>query len=324
MTHTKRSEVKAVPVDPSRVNSSWQTASVSSLKQSEKIKGKNPYKAYRGASTEPYGVFWLRVKEVRPDGFLVVENMVERGKREIPSTSAAIEKDLVYPAVSGGNIVKFGTKSHFYVLVAQNPIERKGYEEQWMSSHLPLTFAYLTHFKEILTQRASYQKYFHKETKKDNKVIKREPTAPFYSMYNISEESFAKYRVVWKRMASKMVAVVLSRLRTPFGLKTAISTDTTSFFPVEDEKEAHYLCGILNSDVVDEYILSFSSPGRGFGAPSVMSHLAIPQFNSDNKIHVKIVELSQRAHDLVAQGKKIEKLQDELNEAVKRLWNIKS
>lgn len=193
-----------------------------------------------------------------------------------------------------------------------------------MGSHLPLTLAYLTHFKDILVKRASYQKYFHKEIKKDNKVIKREPIAPFYSMYNISEESFAKYRVVWKRMASKMVAVVLSRLRTPFGLKAAISTDTTSFFAVDDEPEAHYLCGILNSKVVDEYIRSFSSAGRGFGTPSVMNNLAIPKFNGNNRIHIKIAEISQKAHDLVVKGKEIEKLQNELNEAGKELWNIKS
>jgi len=323
MANTERVEVKAIPVDPSRTNSSWQTATLSSLKYLEKMKGEYLYKAYRGASTEPYGVFWLRIKEVRPDGLLVVENMIERGKREIPSTSAAIEKDLVYPAVSGGDIVKFGIKSNFYVLVAQDPIERKGYEEQWMSSHLPLTYAYLTHFKEILIKRAAYQKYFHKEIKKDNKVIKREPIAPFYSMYNISKDSFAKYRVVWKRMASKMAAVVLSRLRTQFGLKTVISTDTTSFFSVEDEKEAHYLCGILNSDVVDEYIRSFSSAGRGFGAPSVMNNLAIPKFTDHNKIHIRISELSQKAHALVAQGKEIEKLQEDLNDAVETLWNIK-
>ncbi len=323
LSHTEQKEVKAIPVDPSRMNSSWQTASPSSLKGFEKVKGKNPYKARLGARVEPYGVFWLRIKEVRPDGYLVVENMVERGKRDIPSTSTAIEKDLVYPAVSGGDIVKFGIKSNFYVLVAQDPKERKGYEEAEMSSNLPLTFGYLTQFKDTLIKRAAYQKYFHKEIKKGNKVIRREPIAPFYSMYNISEESFLKYRVVWKRMASKMASVVLSRLRTPFGLKTAISTDTTSIFSVENEEEAHYLCGILNSKVVDEYIRSFSSAGRGFGAPSVMSNLAIPKFNSDNKIHKKIAELSQRAHNLVAQGKEIEKLQDDLNEAVERLWNIK-
>ena len=324
MAHTKRGEVKAIPVDPSKVNSSWQTASPSSLKYTEKIKGLNPYRAYRGASTEPYGVFWLRIKDVRPDGLLVVENMMERGKRDIPTTSAAIEKDLVYPAVSGGDIVKFGLKSNFYVLLAQDPKKRKGYEEVEMSSNPPLTFGYLTQFKDILIKRAAYQKYFYKEIKKGDKVIRREPIAPFYSMYNISEESFSKYRVVWKRMASKMVAVVLSRLRTPFGLKTAISTDTTSFFPVEDEEEAHYLCGILNSKVVDEYIRSFSSAGRGFGAPSVMNNLAIPKFNSDNKIHMKIAEVSQRAHNMVAQGKEIEKLRDDLNQVVDRLWNIKS
>jgi len=143
-------------------------------------------------------------------------------------------------------------------------------------------------------------------------------------MYGIGEYTFAKYRVVWKRMASKMTAVVLSRLRTRFGLKGAVSTDTTSFFPVENENEAHYLCGILNSKVVDEYIRSFSSAGRGFGAPSVMNHLAIPKFNGNNRLHMKIGTISKKAHALVAQGKSVEDLKKDLNEAVERLWNIKS
>ncbi len=79
-SHTKREEVKGIPVDPTRPNSSWQTASSSSLKYSEKMKGRNPYKARLGARVEPYGVFWLRIKDVRPDGLLVIENMVERGR----------------------------------------------------------------------------------------------------------------------------------------------------------------------------------------------------------------------------------------------------
>jgi len=129
LSHTEQKEVEAIPVDPSKVNSSWQTASVSSLKWSEKIKGGNLYKARLGARVEPYGVFWLRIKEVRPDGYLVVENMVERGKRDIPSTSAAIEKDLVYPAVSGGDIIPFGVKSNFHVLISQDPSKRSPYPE---------------------------------------------------------------------------------------------------------------------------------------------------------------------------------------------------
>jgi type I restriction-modification system DNA methylase subunit len=312
LANTNRKEVKAIPVDPSKINSSWQTASPSSLKYTEKIKGLNPYRAYRGASTEPYGVFWLRIKEVRPDGYLVVENMVERGKRDIPSTSTAIEKDLVYPAVSGGDIIPFGVKGNFHVLISQDPVKRLPYPESWMTTHVPLTYAYLRQFKDILLSRGS-------------KVVRElAQETEFYAMYGIGEYTLAKYRVVWKRMASKMAATVLSRLRTPFGLKTAISTDTTSLFAVDGEKEAHYICGILNSNVVDEYIRSFSSAGRGFGAPSVMNNLAIPQFNSDNKIHMKIAEVSQRAHNMVAQRKEIEKLRDDLNQVVERLWNIKS
>jgi len=311
MAHTKRVEVKAVPVDSSKVNSSWQTASTSSLKFSEKMKGKNPYQARLGARVEPYGVFWLRIKDVRPDGLLVVENMIERGKREIPSTSAAIEKDLVYPAVSGGDIVPFGVKNNFHVLISQDPVKRLPYPESWMTTHVPLTYAYLRQFKDILLSRGS-------------KVVRElAQKTEFYAMYGIGEYTFARYRVVWKRMASKMTAVVLSRLRTPFGLKTAISTDTTSLFSVEDEEEAHYLCGILNSKVVDEYIRSFSSAGRGFGAPSVMNNLAIPKFSSNNRTHIKISDLSQKAHNLVTQGKEIENLQEDLNDAVERLWNIK-
>ena len=125
LSNTERNDVKAIPVDPSKINSSWQTATPSSLKWSERMKGQNPYKARLGARVEPYGVFWLRIKDVRPDGLLVVENMKERGKRDIPSTSAAIEKDLVFPAVSGGDIAKFGIKSQFYVLIAQDPTEAK-------------------------------------------------------------------------------------------------------------------------------------------------------------------------------------------------------
>jgi type I restriction-modification system DNA methylase subunit len=312
LSHTDQKKVKAVPIDPSKTNSSWQTATPSFLKGSEKLKGKNPYIARLGARVEPYGVFWLRIKEVRPDGHLVIENMVEKGKRDIPSTSAAIEKDLVYPAVSGGDIIPFGVKSNFHVLISQNPSKRIPYPESWMMSHVPLTYAYLRQFKDILLSRGS-------------RVVRElAQETDFYAMYGIGDYTFAKYRVVWKRMASKMAAVVLSRLHTPFGLKAAISTDTTSLFSVENENEAHYLCGILNSKVVDEFIRSFSSAGRGFGAPSVMNNLAIPEFDGNNRIHIKIAELSQRADNLVAQGKGIQELQNDLNEAVERLWNIKS
>ena len=54
-----------------------------------------------------------------------------------------------------------------------------------------------------------------------------------------------------------------------------------------------------------------------------MNNLAIPKFNGNNRIHIKIAELSQKAHNLVAQGKGAGELHSDLNEAVQKLWSIK-
>jgi len=315
-------EIQAIPINPVKLSSSWQTANTADLTAYSKLKGQNPYRAYRGASTEPYGVFWLRLKEVRPDGILVIENMHDRGKREVKSVQAAIEPDLVFPGVSGGDIVKFGIKSHFYLLISQDPPKRCGYDEEYLSTKFPLTYAYLIQFKDILIKRALYKKYFCKEIKDKGKIIDQVPFAPFYSQYNISELTFSHYRVGWKRMASKMSAVVLPSIRTEFGSKPIISTDTTAFFAVDDKDKAHYLCAILNSEIVNDFIRSFSSAGRGFGAPSIMNNFAIPCFNNSNETHKQLAGLSEKAHNYVKRGKSTEDVEKQINTVVKRLWNI--
>jgi hypothetical protein len=143
-------------------------------------------------------------------------------------------------------------------------------------------------------------------------------------MYGIGKYSLARYRVVWKRMASKMVAAVLSAIKGPFGRKAVISTDTTSFFALDKKLEAHYLCAIVNSGLVDKYIRSFSAPGRGFGAPSVMETLGIPVFNEKDPLHGELAKLSIRAHKRVSQEKDIVTIENEIENLVHELWNIKS
>lgn len=323
MEKTTRVKLQAIPVDPQRPVSSWQTAKYAELELSSKLKGPNPYIARLGARVEPYGVFWLRLKEVRPDGKLVAENQHDRGKRDIKSVSNAIESDLVYPAVSGGDIMRFGIKNPFYVLISQDPAKREGYDEDWMSINLPLTYAYLVQFKDVLIKRAAYRKYYHREVREKGKVVRLEAIAPFYSMYNINKDSFARYRVAWKRMAARMAAVVLTIWKTPFGTKPVIATDTTSLFAVKNAAEAHYLCAVLNSATVDGFIRSFSSGGRGFGAPSVVKNLAIPQFDERKKLHARLAELSRQAHEETARGRQTASIEEQINVAAEDLWNLK-
>jgi hypothetical protein len=309
---TDRQQMDAVPIDPDKPSSSWQTASRDGLAVLTHLKGASPYKAFRGASTEPYGVFWLRLKEVRPDGLLVIENMHDRGKREIKPVSVSIEPALVRPAVAGGDITRWGIKSSFYVLMSQDPKTREPYPHDWMMSEVPLTHAYLSQFKDILLSRGS------------RLVREFAERTEFYAMYGIGPYSVAKYRVTWKRMASRIEAVVLSTLKTPFSTKTVISTDTTSFFALDDRQEAHYLSAVLNSDILDTFIRSFSSAGRGFGAPSVMENVAVPKFDPNNRLHARLAELSEEAHTLVKADKPTDEVQEQVDEAARKLWNIRS
>jgi len=124
-------------------------------------------------------------------------------------------------------------------------------------------------------------------------------------------------------MASRMEATVLTTYQTPFGTKPVIATDTTSLFTARTADEAHYLCAIMNSRTVDEYIRSFSSGGRGFGAPSVVKNLAIPPFAEHTRIHRRLSGLSRQAHEGVRKGLGTAKIEGEISEAVEELWNLK-
>jgi type I restriction-modification system DNA methylase subunit len=291
---------------------SWQTIS-EKQKGLGVIVGKNEYQARRGASTEPYGVFWLKIEQVLSNGNLIVRNLTERGKRTIKQVSETIESDLVFPAVSGADIERWASEPQIYILMSQNPQKSEPYPEHKMKSEWPRTYGYLTRFKDVLLSRGS-------------KTVRQfaERTA-FYAMFGIGPYTVARYKVVWKRMAGDLVAAVISQYKTPIGYKTIIPTDTTSLFAADNESEAHYLCAIINSIPVREFIKSFSSAGRGFGAPSVMSHVGIPKFNSKKELHIKLAKISKTLHELKAKGKdeQIPELEKENDNLVKELFGIK-
>jgi hypothetical protein len=291
---------------------SWQTIS-ESQKGLKTVEGENAYQAKLGARVEPYGVFWLSIKEVLSNKDLIVSNQPELGKRKIERVEERIESDLVFPAVRGADVERWNATPNIYVLMSQDPIKSEPYTEQHMKREWPRSYGYLSRFKNILLTRGS-------------KTVRQfaERTA-FYAMFGIGPYTVARYKVIWKRMANDMFAAVISQHKTPFGYKTIIPTDTTSLFATENEDEAHYLCAIINSTPVREFIKSYSSAGRGFGAPSVMNHVGIPKFDPKNKLHQKLSELSKTLHELKTAGNvsDIEKYEKEVDRAVCELFGIK-
>lgn len=291
---------------------SWRTTS-KTQGELDSLQGENPYLARLGARVEPYGVFWIEIEQVLANGDLVVRNLPEKGKRHIQQVEERVESALVFPAVRGSDIERWNATPGIFVLMCQDPKKSEPYPEYQMKESWPRTFGYLTKFKDVLLSRGS-------------KTVRQlaERTA-FYAMFGIGPYTVARYKVVWKRMASDMVAAVVTQHKTPFGYKTVIPTDTTSLFAAGSEDEAHYLCAVINSAAVREFIKSYSSAGRGFGAPSVMSHVGIPKFDPRNKLHQKLAQLSKTLHGLKAKDEldPVAKLENKVDRVVRSLFGMR-
>jgi len=130
MEATEQRELIAKPVDTDRDVSSWQTLAPMSVSAMDCLKGANAYRGKLGIKADPYGVYWLRLLGTRPDSRVVIENLFDRGKRRVKQVKAAIETDLLYPAVAGGNLTRYGLKDPFHLLLPQNPATREPFTSE--------------------------------------------------------------------------------------------------------------------------------------------------------------------------------------------------
>jgi len=264
--------------------SPWQTQ-LSESKELLKIQGKNYYKAQYGVETKPYGVFWTKITQVLSDKTIIVSNLTEKGKVQIQKVEERVENDLVYPALRGADIKRWGIKNEISIFLTHNK-DGKPIDEIELKTNFPRTYNYLTKFKSDLLRINA----------KSTKRIREQKA--FYAMFGVNENTFSNYKVIWKRMSNDLFAAVVSEIKTSYGYKKIIPLDTTSFFATDDESEAHYLCAIINSKPVRGFIKSFSSAGRGFGTPSVMEYVGIPKFDPQSPLHKKLSEISKKCHQL--------------------------
>jgi type I restriction-modification system DNA methylase subunit len=280
-------------------------------KSLRKIQGENYYKAQYGVETKPYGVFWLNLKQVLSDGTIIINNVPEKGKLKIPRVEEKIEADLVYPAIRGSDIKRWGSQNEIFILLTHDK-NGEPFEEAQLKKNYPRTYTYLTRFKNILLNINA----------KSTKRIREQKA--FYAMFGIDKNTFSNFKVVWGYMGNDILASVITSIKTPFTYKITIPLYTTCFYPTNNLNEAHYLCAIINSNPVRNFIKSFSSAGRGFGTPSVMEHIGIPKFDPKNKVHKKLSEISKSCHKIKVDNKEeeIKKLEKELDELVKKLFKI--
>jgi hypothetical protein len=236
-----------------------------------------------------------------------------------------IEANFVYATLLGGDIVPFGyyklrpvvlpleMGSIGYRLLDVDALRNRGFilMAEWLEKAQRLweekaTSRSLRNYPRII----SWIDYM-------GKLTGQNPNKRFIVLYNGSGTNIAS--CVVDRQSLPEFQILQATLR-PRGFVV----DYMSFYyETNDENEAHFICSILNSNVLNKAIKPLQPRGL-LGERHIQRRpfmFPIPKFNKNEQLHVKLAELSKRCHAKVASMKFTKKgvagLRREAREAVK-------
>ena len=122
----ERKQFAAEPVDGKDLTSPWLTGRPKAIKAAKKILGQSEYEAHAGCYTGgANGVYWMDIMDKRPDGLVVISNIIEGAKRKVESIQMAIEPDLLYPLLRGRDVKRWQSEPSAYILMVQDPVKRR-------------------------------------------------------------------------------------------------------------------------------------------------------------------------------------------------------
>jgi hypothetical protein len=298
---------EATHVNPDDATSAWITGKPKALRAMRNVVGPSDFVARAGTFTGgANAVYWVEVLGERPGDNLIIANITEGAKKKVERTNAAIESKLVYPLLRGADVSHWNAIPNAHIILTHEPTMRlKAIPEKRMQAEYPKAFAYFKRFEDMLRKRAAFRRYFKED-------------APFYSIFNIGEYTFSKWKVVWREQASGLTAAVVG----PRKHKTVIPDHKLMMVALDTGEEAHYLCAALNSApsrlVVSSYAVEISMDTH------ILENVKIPRFSAKNATHQKLAELSQEAHRAAATGDrgKVAIAEQEIDRTVRRLWGL--
>ncbi len=245
----------------------------------KKLSGNSPYIGKAGVCTWLNGVFWIKVLEKCPDGRILIENLGEIGKKEVPTIEAKIEPDLVFPLIRGRDVKLWNVnlKDNFYLLVTNDPVTRKGISTSRMRKDYPETLKYLNHFKEFLKERSGYKKYF-------------SAADPIYSIYNVDKRLFAPFRILWSEIGSFGCSIAQKSIDPLLGKKVQVPNNKVMYIPFTTAEEAYFVLGVVNSSIIRKFITAKKL--NTSTSTNTISEMRLPKFNNKFQDHLQIAKLA--------------------------------
>ena len=179
-----------------------------------------------------------------------------------------IEEVLLYPLLKASDIAKGVSIPERSVIVPQTAV---GEDTERLRATTPRAWRYLEAYDDLFAKRKS-------------SIYRGQPK---YCLFGIGEYSFAPFKVA----ISGLHPALRFTLVPPYGGKPVLMDDTCYFTGCSDEREAHLLHKLLNSEIAQRYLRAcvFTDSKRSITA-EVLNRLDLK----------KIAEAQGRADDLKA------------------------
>jgi hypothetical protein len=282
---------EAAPVDG--LGSPWAVLTKGRFAKLSVLSGACTWVAGRkGITTDLNGVFFVPV--LQDNGELVqVRSRPDAGKKDIGSVKTAwVEPDLLYPLLKGAGDFEScylrladpaATDEVLFTFLPNKGIDRSDYAESEAAMSTPSlgkTKAWFKKYAALLDARSTYRRQM--------------KGAPYYAVYNVGDYTFQPWKVVWPEMSTRFYAAVVGNAQVPVvGSRPYIPDHKVYFAGFDDKKAAHYLCGLLNTSMVREWVESHTV---SIQMGDVFKHMNLPVYEKSNALHVALAKLVEKAH----------------------------
>lgn len=249
---------------------------------------------HKGITTDLNGVYFVPILQVG-DGVVQVRSRPEAGKKDIgPARTAWVEPDLLYPLIKGAADFEAcylrldnpnSTEERLYAFVPNQGITNGHYmacEVAMNSPGLQQTKAWFANYRKLLLNRSTYRRQMQ--------------GAPYYAVYNVGEYTFKPWKVIWPEMSNRFYAAVAGSAPVPgVGPRPYVPDHKIYFVSFDTKEPAYYLCGLLNSSLVREWVESHTI---SIQVGDIFKHLRLPSFDPGDSRHLELATRVEAAHAL--------------------------
>ncbi len=273
------------------------------------IGGKSYYIGREGIEFYPQELMVFKKSDLPGiEGCTCLRNIQNRkSKYRVHEFDVLLETEYLHPMIKGKDITPFHVEWNNYIVPfpyeSSNP--KVPIKMNILAEKAPRLAKYYQENKKLILDQTGY----------NEKIIGRD-NAEFYALARVGGYSYAKNYVVF-RDNTKWAAAVISEVNTDWGgLKrplfqnhaVSICEDIEGNYISLDE--AYFICGIMNTKIVYEYMMQ-SSDSRSF---PIRPRIYIPKYDPQNTIHVEIADLCKIMHKKYNDAQIIEENQKKVEE----------